>query len=130
MPAWLKHAFAVDPSGPATPTDAEAVLVDRLARAIVCRGLASPAVMALDCSHNMNFLASQAMVFVAPIVRIIFDGREYGVFTRFLERRGSIEYMCRRIEAISDDIDGGQEGAAQPATDDAAPPSAEVARKA
>ncbi len=131
MPAWLKHAFAVDPSGPTTPSDAEAALVERMARWVVRRGLATPAIMALDCSHNLNFLASQAMVFFAPIVQIIFSGREYGVFTGFLERRGSIEYMCRRIEALNDNIDDdGSAANARPMADDAEPPSAEMTRKA
>ena len=100
MRGWLKHAFAVEVDGSTEPSRQEAALVDRLARGVVRRGLAAPAILLLDCSHNLNFVASQALVFFAPIMRIIFNARDYGLMTAFLERRGSIEYICRRIEAF------------------------------
>ena len=102
MVKWLRHAFAVEPAGSLEPTPAEAALVDRLAQAVVRRGMAMPATMALDCSHNLNFLASQALVFFAPILKVIFNHAEYDTVVRLLERRGSIEYICRRIDMLAD----------------------------
>lgn len=99
---WLKHAFAVEPGGPVVPTEAEAALVSRLARAVVRRGLTSPALLALECSHNLNFFASQALVFFAPLLQLLFNRQEYDTVVGFLERRGSIEYMCRRLEALAE----------------------------
>lgn len=103
MIAWLKHAFAVEERSGLVASPEEAQLVDRFARGVVRRGLATPAMLALDCSVNLNFLASQTMLFVEPIVQALFSGREYQVLMRFLERRGSIEYICRRIESYSAD---------------------------
>lgn len=100
---WLRHAFAVEPDGPLEPSAQEAALVDRLAQGVVRRGLRAPAILLLDCSHNLNFIASQALVFFAPIMRIIFNAGDYQLMTAFLERRGSIEYICRRIEQIGDE---------------------------
>jgi len=102
--AWLKHAFAVEPADAFRPSEEEAALVNRLARVVVRRGLTAPALIALECSRNLNFLASQVLMFFAPMVQLLFDSREYTVFTAFLERRGSIEYMCQRIEAIADEL--------------------------
>ncbi|MCA9243960.1 MAG: hypothetical protein KDA32_08410 [Phycisphaerales bacterium] len=101
---WLKHAFAVEP-GEFAPTDQETALVDRLAAAIARRGLSTPALIGLECSHNLNFLASQALVFTQPVAQLIFKPDEYETFARFLDRRGSVEYFCRRLEAAADDLD-------------------------
>jgi hypothetical protein len=98
--AWLKHAFAVESADQLRPSDEEAALVDRLAQAVVRRGMATPAILALECSRNLNFIASQVLVFFAPVARLIFNRGEYTLFTGFLERRGSIEYLCDRIEEL------------------------------
>ena len=98
MPAWLKRAFAVDPPGPIKPTEEEQQIIDRLSRAIVRRGLAAPALMFLECSHPFNYVASQFLVFVAPVAQLIFDKSQYQILVKMLEKRGSIEAVCRRIE--------------------------------
>ena len=103
MASWLRNAFAIDAAGDATPTAEEAALADRLAGAIARRGLSSPAIMALECSRNLNFIASQTLVFLAPILTILFNRREYALVTQFLERRGCVEYLCKRIELMTDD---------------------------
>ena len=99
---WLKTAFAMEEEAAFAPTPEEAALIDRLAEAIVVRGMATPAVMALDCSHNLNFIASQGMLMIQPLITLLFKGREYERMRGFLERRGSIEYICRRIESFAD----------------------------
>ncbi|MBN2448427.1 MAG: hypothetical protein JXO22_16995 [Phycisphaerae bacterium] len=98
---WLKNAFAVDPPGPVVPTDAERQVIDRLVREVVRRGMTAPALMFLECSHPFNFVASQVLVFFAPIATVLFDRQAYNTFSKFLERRGSIEVLCRRLEDIS-----------------------------
>ncbi len=107
MLGWLKHAFAVESGAEFEPTEHEQALVDRLARAIARRGLVTPALFGLECSHNLNFLASQALVFAQPVAQLVFSPDEYQTFARFLDRRGSVEYFCRRLEAAADDFDRG-----------------------
>ena len=102
----LKHAFAVEPSGATEPTEDERQLVNRLCRAIVRRGLTSPALIALECSRPLNFIGSQFLLFVAPIAEIIFPRDKYRTLIRFLERRGSIEYTCQQLERMSGASDG------------------------
>ena len=98
MPNWLKHAFAVDPPGPAIPDDQERDLLDRIAREIVRRRLTSAALMFLEASHPLNFIGSQFMLFFAPVVELVVPRERYRRLAGFLERRGSIEYVCQRIE--------------------------------
>jgi hypothetical protein len=94
----LKHAFAVEPSGPAEPTPEQRAIVDRLCREIVRRHLTAPALLYLEVSRPLNYLGSQAMHFFRPIVAALFDTRGYEQFACFLERRGSVDYLCARLE--------------------------------
>ncbi len=102
MAGWLKNAFAVDSPGPATPDREQDEVVERLAAEIVRRRMATPALLFLESGHYMNFLGSQVMTFFAPFAHAIFSRRKYDALARFLEHRGSVEYICRRIEAHED----------------------------
>ncbi len=94
---WLRRAFAVE-HAPFEPTAEEALLVDRLAAAVVRRGLTAPALLALECSHNLNFVAGQTVVFFSPLLSLLFDPARCEHVARLLERRGCVEYICRQIE--------------------------------
>lgn len=96
----LGRAFAVDPPGPAEPTAEERPIVDRLCREVVRRGMTAPALLALECSRPMNFLGSQAMHFFQPMASVLVSQRHWDVFASFLERRGAIEHLARRIEEL------------------------------
>lgn len=100
MVKWLKHAFAVDPPGPVTPTEDQKRVVERLASEVVRRGLTAPALLFLESSRPLNYIGSQLLVFCAPFAEIIFKPADYRALTTFLEHRGSVEYTCRRIEAL------------------------------
>ena len=93
----FKHAFAIE-KGAVEPNDRQKELVDKVCKAVVRRGLIVPALMALEMSRPLNYVASQAMHFFRPIVSVILDGPSIGEFASFLEQRGSIEYLCQRLE--------------------------------
>ncbi|MCH8011125.1 MAG: hypothetical protein IIA61_04130 [Candidatus Marinimicrobia bacterium] len=100
--SWLKHAFAVDPPGPATPTEPQKEVVDMICTEIARRHLTTPAIATLEMFRPMNYLGSQAMHFFQPIVSAILTGEGYRHFTEFLEQRGSIDYFCKRIEEFEE----------------------------
>jgi hypothetical protein len=99
----LSHAFAVDPPGPAEPTEPQRVVVERLCREVVRRRLTTPAIAFLHMSQPLNFIASQALHFFMPILSAVADTQGIQHFAGFLEQRGSVEYICRRLEAIEDE---------------------------
>jgi len=107
----FRHAFYVDPPGPATPDDTTRDIVDRVCRSIVKRGMTTPALMALEMSRPLNFIAAQAMHIVRPAAELVLDTQSFKQFALFLEQRGSIEFFCNRlqqhaagsVEAPSDD---------------------------
>lgn len=107
---WLKHAFAVDPPGPAEPTPEQKSAVDKVCAEIVRRHLTMPALVFLESSRPLNFLGSQAMHFFMPIVSAITDSRGPQHFAEFLSRRGSIDYLCRRIEDYEDEVEAREAG--------------------
>jgi len=97
---WLKHAFAVDPPGPAEPTEEQRAAVDKICREIVRRHLTTPALLFLEMSRPLNYIGSQTMHFFQPLIGVLTDSKGPEHFALFLEKRGSIEYICRRIEDL------------------------------
>jgi hypothetical protein len=94
----LKKAFAVEKPGAAEPTERQQALVDTVCKAVARRGMVTPALMTLEMCRPLNFVAAQAMHFFRPIVSVILDGPSIAEFAAFLEQRGSVEYLCRRLE--------------------------------
>jgi hypothetical protein len=96
----VKHAFAVEKPGPVEPTPAQAALIDRLCREVVRRRLTTPALVALEMSRPLNFVTAQAIHFFEPILRTFGEPQAPREFAMFLEHRGSIDYLAKRIEEI------------------------------
>jgi hypothetical protein len=100
---WLKHAFAVDPPGPAEPTEEQRRIADRLCQLIVRRRLTSPALLYLEVGRPLNYVGAQVLHFFRPILTALFDARGCEEFASFLERRGSVDYLVARIEYFEDE---------------------------
>ena len=43
------------------------------------------------------------MHFFQPFISTVLSGKGYEDFSQFLEKRGSVDYLCRRINEIEDD---------------------------
>lgn len=97
---WLKRAFAIDPPGPATPTELQKAVVDRICREIIKRRLTTPALLFLESWRPMNYLSAQALHYFAPLVSVLADAQQYTAFADFLAQRGSVDYLCVRIEEL------------------------------
>jgi hypothetical protein len=98
---WFRHAFALDPPGPIEPTEEERAIVERLCRIVVKRRMNVPALGFLEMSRPFNRVAAQVLYFFQPVASLALTGDEYNRFARFLEKSGSIEYLCRRIEDLA-----------------------------
>ncbi|MFQ5413420.1 MAG: hypothetical protein ACE5E6_03080 [Phycisphaerae bacterium] len=98
--SWWRHAFAVDPPGPAEPTEDEQPVVDAMLNKVVRRGMVTPTILALESLRNMNYIASQVLTFAGPVATVLLPPKDYERFAGFLERRGSVDYMIRRLEAL------------------------------
>jgi hypothetical protein len=101
--SWLSHAFAIDPEGPAEPTEEQAEIIDRLCREIVRRRLTAPALLSLEVSRPLNYVGSQFLHFVRPILAVMLDTRRLEHFATFLESRGSVETLVARLESAENE---------------------------
>jgi hypothetical protein len=97
---WLKHAFAVDPPGPAEPTPEQRAAVQRICEEIVRRRMTTPALVFLEMSRPLNYLGAQTLHFFRPFVSAFTTTEQYAQFAAFLEHRGSIDYLCRELERL------------------------------
>jgi hypothetical protein len=100
---WFRHAFALDPLQGSEPTEDERSVVDRLCRVVVRRRMNVPAIAFLEMSRPLNRVAAQALVFFQPVASLALTGDDYNRFALFLEKPGSIDYLCRRIEELTTD---------------------------
>ena len=98
--AGLRHAFAVQPENqPLAVEDVQ--LLERIADVIVNRRMAAPATMFLESMGPMNFLGSQALHFLPPILDCAFNTKEVEQVARLLERRDTVTRLIAIIEAKS-----------------------------
>lgn len=125
----LRDAFSMEPFNEPL-TEREVALLDRIARFIVRRGMTVPAILFLETARPLNYVGSQVMAFVEPLVRSLFTATDYVELRRILERRESIETLIQRIEhnqALRDrppeTESVGDDGAQQ------APPGSEMTRQ-
>ena len=98
--ASLRHAFAVQPEDqPLAIEDVQ--LLERIADVVVKRRMAAPATMFLESMGPMNFLGSQALHFLTPILDCAFNTKEVEQVARLLERRDTVIRLIAIIEAKS-----------------------------
>lgn len=96
----MQHAFAVQTA--VQPISVEDMaLMERVADAVVKRGMAAPATVFLESMGPMNFLGSQALHFLTPILDCAFESKEIEQIARLLERRDTIGRVIAIIEAKS-----------------------------
>ena len=98
--ARLKHAFALAPDREAPSLD-DLALLDRVADAVVKRGMAAPATVFLESIGPMNFLGSQALHFLTPILDLACNNSEIEQVAHLLERRDTAPRLIALIEAKS-----------------------------
>jgi len=98
--AELSHAFSTK-SGAEAFTIEDLALLERVADAVVKRGMTAPATVFLESLGPMNFLGSQALYFLTPIVEWAFNAKEVEQVARLLERRDSISRLITIIDTKS-----------------------------
>ncbi|MGH7168011.1 MAG: hypothetical protein ACREII_05715 [Nitrospiraceae bacterium] len=101
--AFLKEAFAVGREKEPLSLD-DLALLERVADAVVKRGMAAPATVFLESVGPMNFLGSQALHFLTPILDLACNTSEIERVAHLLERRDTIPRLIVLIEAKSDPI--------------------------
>lgn len=74
-------------------------MLEKVATEIINRRMAEPAVLFLESAGPMNFLGSQALHFLTPILSLACETREVEQAAHLLERRDAISRLIALIEA-------------------------------
>jgi hypothetical protein len=96
----LRHAFAVEPE---TRLRAGALPdpLERLARAVVDRGLETPAIVCLEALVPLSFLGRQAMLALWPFVKLAAIEADYRQVAEAFEDRRALRLLADRIEELA-----------------------------
>jgi len=82
--------------------DSDLELLERVAARVVALRLEVPAILALEGSLPLSFVAGQTLVFFEPLLQVFLPGPQVGRFARLVERREALEHLVRRIESLAD----------------------------
>ena len=99
LKAGFRHAFALG-SPDKQLTAEETALLEKVATTIIHRRMSGPALLFLESAGPMNFLGSQALHFLAPILDLACDAREVELAAHLLERRDAISRLIAMIDAL------------------------------
>lgn len=89
--------------GGMTSDEADEALLDAVAGKIVRIGMAVPAVFFLESVKPLNFIGSQALVFLEPFVKSVLNVASYDRFTALMEDRTSIERLLIKVEKLDEE---------------------------
>jgi len=96
----LSHAFSTKSEAEVFTVE-DLALLERVADAVVKRGMTAPATVFLESLGPMNFLGSQALYFLAPIVEWALNAKEIEHAARLLERRDTVSRLITIIDTKS-----------------------------
>lgn len=92
--------YDLPPEEEALTADEQEVLF-KIADLVVRRGFTVPAILSLETVKPLNYIGSQAMVFMEPFVQAIFkDISKYNTFRRMMEQRDNVERLLQKIEEL------------------------------
>ena len=80
------------------PTEAQEQAIERFVQAVIRWGMTLPAILFLESVKPLNYVGSQVMVVLGPIISIVYPVTDYEKLAEFFENRESIEYVIRKIE--------------------------------
>jgi hypothetical protein len=89
---------------PENLTDHQKELLEKIADRIVRYRMAMPAILFLESVRPLNYVGSQAMVFLAPFVHSLFSTKEYDEIQQALEHRETISYFVDMLEERENEV--------------------------
>ncbi|MFW5866861.1 MAG: hypothetical protein ACOCX2_03530 [Armatimonadota bacterium] len=78
-------------------------VLEKLAREIARRGMCAPAIFIFESVRPLTFVAGQALAFIEPLLKVMFDAPDYAVFREAIEDRENVEWLVGRLEELQGD---------------------------
>jgi len=88
----------VSPSDNETVRNEDEQALDTLTDFVIGRGLGTPTAVMLEALRPLNFIGSQCMHGLTPLVSIFTDSMTWEHLARALEERSSIDRLIEKIE--------------------------------
>ena len=76
-------------------------IISNLAKEIVDRGMAVPAIFFLESTKYISFIGSQFLVFLGPIATCFINNKKYYNFAEILEKKSNIDFLLNEIVRIN-----------------------------
>lgn len=93
--AEIRHAFTTeDPQF----TSEEIAILEKVATEVNKRRMSHAAILFLESVRPLNFIGSQLMVALKPLLDIFVNTSEYEKIIKTIEKRGSISQLIELIE--------------------------------
>jgi len=93
----FKHAFSTRAQEESFLPE-EIALMERIATAVVKRGMSTPTLIFLESMGPLNFIGSQALYCLCPIFSLVCNAKELEKIAKILEKRDSIPTFMHMIE--------------------------------
>lgn len=78
--------------------------IDRVARFIAERGMASAGIMFAESLRPLHGIGSQFMYFVLPFAEILFDSKKYQQFALMLENEQYVKTLIIRMDELDEEL--------------------------
>jgi len=75
-------------------------VLEKFAREIARRGMCAPAIFLFESVQPLTFVAGQALAFIEPLVKVMFDVPDYHVFREAIEDRENVRWLVDRLEEL------------------------------
>ncbi|MBN2460853.1 MAG: hypothetical protein JXB60_04540 [Candidatus Cloacimonetes bacterium] len=81
-----------------------AEIIEKIAKFIVRKRMAAPAIMTIESLRPLNYIGSQLLYFLAPFAELIFNPKEYQEFAALLEKDEYIKMLLHRIDELDEEL--------------------------
>jgi hypothetical protein len=75
-------------------------VLERFAREIAKRRMCAPAIFLFESIQPLAFVAGQALAFIEPLLKVMFDAPDYEVFREAIEDRENVRWLVERLEEL------------------------------
>ncbi len=90
-----KNAFKIPV--PPEVTEVQKLMLDTLAEKVKKRGMGDMAVLALESTRPMHNLGSQGIIFLAPMLNMVFSKEDVDRYVKLLENPKAVTYLVGRL---------------------------------
>ncbi len=79
-------------------------MIDRVARFVAERGMASAGILVTESLRPLHGIGSQFMYFILPFAEILFDSKKYQQFALLLENENYIKELITRMDELDEEL--------------------------